>query len=58
MSEYEVVSAYETENMFIIASQLENNHKAKKVALKKYISCDGDLLTKEEIKNVLEEILP
>ena len=57
MTEDEAMTAYEMEDMFIIVPSQKKNEIAKEIPVKKYTSRDGDLLTKEQIKKMLREIL-
>lgn len=57
MTEDEAMNAYEIEDMFVMVPFQKRNEIVKKIPAKRYTSRDGDLLTKEQIKKMLREIL-
>ncbi|MBI2846628.1 MAG: polysaccharide biosynthesis protein [Chloroflexi bacterium] len=58
MSENEAMSAYETEDMFVVLNQASNGRLREQKPIRKgYSSGDEPLLTKEEIKDLLKENL-
>ena len=56
-SKYEAELAYETEDMFIVLPRLAEPNQLKSIPIRRYTSRDGALLTREEIRALLAELL-